>query len=132
MSLRRSKLLQRLIGLFAVERQDVTLTDVDPKLQSLSLADRKPVWEALSTLFLDTDVSLLLEYRAGRLASSPYNLEELEAILANEVYPVCKRNLTSIAGEWAGFDEEWLASEITARIKRQSWFRWRLGQRMLR
>ena len=32
-----------------------------------------------------------------------------------EVYPVCKYNLLSIAGEWSGFDPEWLARIILHR-----------------
>jgi hypothetical protein len=77
------------------------------------------VWEALSTLFLDTDVSLLRHYRAEILTASPYSLPEIEEILADEVFPVCHWNLLSIAGEWAGFDPEWLEKRILAS---RSWF----------
>lgn len=83
-------------------------------LDSGARATRRPVWEALSTLFLDTDVSLLREYRASVLAGSPYTISEIEAILTDEVFPVCRWNLLSIAGEWAGFDTEWLESQILA------------------
>jgi hypothetical protein len=75
---------------------------------------RRPVWDALSTLFLDTDVSLLREYRAQVLAASPYSPEEIEGILTREVFPVCRWNLLSIAGEWAGFDLHWLEQRILA------------------
>ena len=50
---------------------------------------RRTVWEALSTLFLDTDTTLLRDYRAKVLASSPFSLEELETVLIQDVYPVC-------------------------------------------
>jgi hypothetical protein len=86
---------------------------------SLDLAARRPVWVALSTLFLDTDVSLDLAYRARVLAASPYTLPDLEAILIDEVYPVCRANLQDYAGEWGGFDPAWLEERI-------------LGQRRLR
>ena len=76
------------------------------KPATLDVQARSPVWEALSTLFLDTDVSLLREYRATKLAESPYTLEELEQILCDEVFRVCSLNFFSIAGEWAGFDPE--------------------------
>jgi hypothetical protein len=75
-------------------------------------ASRRPVWEALSTLFLDTDISLLREYRVRTLASSPYSLDEIEEILKHEVFPVCRWNLVSIAGEWAGFDLDSLERQI--------------------
>jgi hypothetical protein len=67
-------------------------------------------------MFLDTDTSLSRDWRIKELAQSPYSLAELEEILVYEVYPACRSNLFSIAGEWAGFDPEWLED----RIKRRS------------
>lgn len=81
------------------------------------LVARRPVWEALSDLFLDTDVSLSRDWRAGQLARSPYRIEQLEWILVDEVYPVCKYNLLSVAGEWAGFDLAWLEQRILRRLR---------------
>lgn len=42
-----------------------------------------------------------------------------------EVYPVCRSNLFSPAGEWAGFDSDWLESSILRRV-RSPFHRWRL------
>ena len=98
---------------------------------TLDLANRRPVWEALSTLFLDTDISLLREYRAKLLAESPYEIDEIERILRDEVFPVCSWNMLSIAGEWAGFEPEWLEARITQRIKRNSHFRFGFGHRLV-
>lgn len=81
------------------------------------LADRRPVWEALSELFLDTDISLARKWRVGILASSPYSIEVLERILIDEVYPICKWNLLSVAGEWSGFDPVWLEARILRRLR---------------
>ena len=75
---------------------------------------RRPVWEALSGLFLDTDLSLGLPLRVEVLAGSPYTLEQLQAILLDEVYPACKNNLRAVAGVWDGFDQEWLEARILA------------------
>ena len=86
---------------------------------------RLPAWDALSSLFLDTDIALLREWRATQLSKSPYTLEELETILRDEVFPVCSWNLFSVAGEWAGFDTDWLQSAILKHLKRR--FRLRLG-----
>jgi hypothetical protein len=80
------------------------------------LAGRRPVWEALSDLFLDTEVSLARNWRVGILAASPYSLEELERILIDEVHPICKYNLLSVAGVWAGFDQAWLEARILRRL----------------
>ena len=76
------------------------------------LEHRRPVWDALSTLFLDTDTSLSRAWCAQVLARSAYSLDQLESILLDEVYPACRANLMSIAGEWAGFDIAWLEARI--------------------
>jgi hypothetical protein len=94
-------------------------------LSTAEIEVRRPVWDALSTLFLDTDVSLDLEHRARTLAASPYSIVELERILVDEVFPVCSWNLLSVAGEWAGFDQGWLEEKIMNRMRRR--FRLRLG-----
>lgn len=47
--------------------------------------------------------------------------------LAEEVSPVCSWNLLSIAGEWAGFDLDWLRESILRQLDRPSWFS-RLGR----
>jgi hypothetical protein len=82
---------------------------------SEDIENRRPVWEALSDLFLDTDTSLSREWRARELSQSPYSIDELEEILVTEVYPAVRGNLFSIAGEWAGFDMEWLEGRIQRR-----------------
>src|SRR4051794_32799035 len=79
------------------------------------IAIRRPVWVALSDLFLDTDVRLYFAYSARALAQSPFTMDQLDSIFEEEVSPVVAVNLCSIAGEWAGFDEEWLVSEILGR-----------------
>jgi len=80
------------------------------------LANRRPVWSALSNLYLDTErTPAMCEADAKRLAQSPYTLDDLRAILTEEVHPACAANLLSPAGEWAGFDEDWLEKRILAR-----------------
>ncbi len=84
----------------------------------LSLVERRPVWSALSNLFLDTDVSALREANARQLAASPYSIAELQRILVHEVYPVCRSNLFGWpGGEWLAFDEEWLQTRILRRLR---------------
>lgn len=79
------------------------------------LTTRRPVWLALSTMFLDADVALTRAARAGVLAGSPFSLDELEAILIDEVYPVCWANLNAPNGEREGFDPAWLQAMILGR-----------------
>ena len=78
----------------------------------IELEARRPVWLALSDLYLDTGVQLFREGNARTLAASPYGLDELDAILREEVHPACEVNLTCVAGEWAGFDADWLERRI--------------------
>lgn len=75
-------------------------------------------------MFLDTDVTTSREWRASVLAASPYSPLQLEQILIHEVYPVCQPNLRSMAGEWAGFDQEWLQAAILKRrpSRLRAWF----------
>jgi hypothetical protein len=79
------------------------------------LATRRPVWLALSTMFLDADVAITRAARSQVLADSPLSLDELEAILIDEVYPVCWANLNAPNGECVGFDPLWLQAMILGR-----------------
>lgn len=94
----------------------VPLTEAD-------VESRRLVWGALSDLFLDTDVSLTRKWRIGKLAASPFSVDELEAILIDEVYPVCIGNLRCMAGEWVEFDRLWLEQQILSRRKPPRRFR---------
>src|SRR5262245_3217280 len=75
----------------------------------------RPVWDALSSLFLDTDISLLRDWRARQRAASPLTLPQIERILVNDVYPICRWNLFQMAGERAAFDLDWLERAIHRR-----------------
>lgn len=84
------------------------------------IESRTPLWMALSELFLDTVLSDDDRKRiAALLKQSPYTLNEIETILYEEVYPVCIPNLLYVAGEWTGFDPEWLKKEILNRQRRK-------------
>jgi hypothetical protein len=90
-------------------------------LDQAEIERRKPVWCALSDLWLDTE---LTEDDLRRIAEvmrkSGYKIEELREIYLFDVAPVVFLNLFSIAGEWAGFDEEWLVQEVTKQARRRS------------
>jgi hypothetical protein len=77
----------------------------------------------LSEIFLDTE---LTPWHIHGLASSLHPLaipvSKLEQILRYDVFPTLYPNCLSVAGVWAGFDEEWLIGEVNAR--RSSGFRW--------
>jgi len=75
----------------------------------LDLQSRTPVWEALSEFWLDTElVDYQFDYIARVISASPYSIAEIRAIHDYEVAPAVSANLASVAGEWAGFNSEWL------------------------
>jgi len=80
------------------------------------LPRRRPVWEALSDLFLDTELNeARLRWIARRLAESGCSDKELHGILFHEVYPVCIQNMHDVTGVWAGFRLDWLEKAILRR-----------------
>lgn len=86
---------------------------------------RRPVWEALSDVFLDTETRWYFPRIASRLVESGYSTEELEQIWRYEVVPECMWNLCQVAGEWIGLalDEEALIRRVSNRPG--LWGRWR-------
>jgi len=75
--------------------------------------NRKPVWNELQIFFMDTDPADDLERIAQVCARSPYSIDELEAILFNEVLPACRFNMFDLpASEWIGFEIGWLKERI--------------------
>ncbi|HEY1087796.1 MAG TPA: hypothetical protein VGE37_08880 [Archangium sp.] len=99
------------------------------------LARRKPVWDAMSDLFLDTETRWSVPYVARRCAESTYDDEVLEHVFWGEVFPLAIGNLLDIAGEWAALqlDEEalikranhpsipWLTRRAHGWMVEQSW-----------
>jgi hypothetical protein len=79
---------------------------------------RKPLWIALSKLWLDTELKPEdLENIARIMADSGLTIKELREVYLVEVAPVVSPNLCTVAGEWAGFDEEWLCSQIVRNLR---------------
>ena len=89
------------------------------------LERRRPIWDCMQMLWMDTDPAAELDYIVQVCADSDYSLADLQAIYWNEVRPAVAFNLWMLpAPEWAGFEIEWL----TARILRRS----RFGRRLPR
>lgn len=79
---------------------------------ALDLDARRPVWDALASMFLDTELSLSRESRSRVLAASPYSSLDLEEILIAEVYPICWSNLNAAPGAQPAFKPGSLESMI--------------------
>ena len=87
-------------------------------LDEQQIQKRRPVWVALSELWLDTELSTEdLERIARIMADSGLTIQELRQVYLVEVAPVVSPNLLTVTGEWAGFDEEWLCSQIIRNLR---------------
>ncbi|MET4108272.1 hypothetical protein [Hymenobacter sp. UYP22] len=82
----------------------------------MSIADaerRKPVWVALADLYLDTELQEQdFQHIAVVCAESGFSWAEILLINYNEVAPALWFNVQELAGEWAGWNEEWLVARI--------------------
>ncbi|WP_425593030.1 DUF7079 family protein [Massilia sp. TN1-12] len=81
------------------------------------------MWEALSEFWLDTELTdIQLDWIARSIADSPYSFSEIRSIHNFEVAPALCVNAASLAGEWAGFESEWLKSRcIRFALRRASY-----------
>ncbi len=82
------------------------------------IEQRLPVWEAFGELFLDNEPDL--DFVTRVCAASPYSLKELEQILFCETWPALWPNLVSVAGEWSGWDRDWLLAQVLAKHQQGS------------
>ena len=87
------------------------------------IKERMPVWNALSELFLDDELSSGdLERIAAALAGTAYTEEQLLGILRHEVYPACSLNLVCVAGAWGTWGDDWIRERIAPRYDRRPRF----------
>jgi hypothetical protein len=92
--------------------------------EPLNLSNRKPIWLALSAFYLDTELQEAdFQGIAETILKSPYSFEEAKAIDKYEIFPVLQSNLLQVAGEWAGFEKDWLVEKITAELQHKSRFK---------
>jgi len=75
----------------------------------------------MTEFYLDTELTDRdIAYVARTCAASPYSLAELDRIMFCEVGPAFAPNLLSMAGEWAGWREEFIKERILQTHRR--WF----------
>jgi hypothetical protein len=87
------------------------------------LVRRRWIWQALSDLFLDEDLTEdTLRYIARIAGECGYADEELEAIYRREVAPAVAFNCFSPAGTWGYFDTVWLEKQILRSRGLGYWF----------
>jgi hypothetical protein len=97
------------------------------------LERRRPVWEAMSEFFLDTELDSADHNRIAQiLIESGYSMDQLERILWRELCPVLGANLLPVAGEWKGFNMQSVEQQILQRPsgRLRSWWSRVSGGRM--
>ena len=114
------------------------------KPPELDIEARTPIWDQMQMLYMDTDPGIVLHEIAAACARSPYSIDDLERILFNEVLTACRFNLFSLAGEWQGFELEWLVKRVLKKHRfdrrkpfvlrwyTESWWRPRLKPEIVR
>ena len=70
------------------------------------------VWSAISDLFLDTETRWYLARTAWVCVQSGQSWEQIDHIYQHQVAPIVGPNLFDIAGDWAGFPDDWLFAQI--------------------
>jgi hypothetical protein len=98
--------------------------ELAPKITMLTQTEyerRKPLWTALSELWLDTELDhTVVEHIARVAAQSDYSLATLNEIYLYEVAPVVYTNLLVPAGIWESFNKEWLHTSAKKNADRRS------------
>ena len=73
---------------------------------------RLPLWEALGNLYLDTESDAFVPLVVKAAREGGFSLKEVEHILKWEIRPALYFNYLDVAGEWAGWDNDWLVERI--------------------
>jgi hypothetical protein len=85
----------------------------------LDKKNRAPVWWAMSELFLDSELDGSdFVYMAKRCAPTQYTNKNFEHILLKEVFPAFHENLIAVAGDWAGWSEEYVVNQVLCHQKK--------------
>jgi len=87
------------------------------------MENRKQIWIALSEFYLDTQLtSDDFDRISSVFRNSGLQLNDIKEIDLLEVFPALQPNLLSVAGEWAGFNNNWLLDECEKRYRRRKKF----------
>jgi hypothetical protein len=79
---------------------------------------RLNIWQALSELFLDTEIDgATYQYIARTVVGSGYSRSTVKYILWQEVFPVLESNLREVAGVWEGYSRDWLRKNLRIAAK---------------
>jgi hypothetical protein len=90
---------------------------VADSISDKELERRVPVWCALAELFLDTELQPTDFARiASVISNTGLSAGDAEKILEDEVAPVFTPNMLGVAGEWAGWPEDFVKERMMAHL----------------
>jgi len=88
-------------------------TNQAPPVQTPVEPKRLQLWQALSDLFLDTEIDDSMIVAIARVVhDTGYPAAEVHRALWGEVFPVLAPNLRSVAGTWSGWSDAWLLAHL--------------------
>lgn len=94
--------------------------------------DRIALWLAMADHFLDTETRQDIPATALGCVQAGLSTQQAFELWRHEVSPAVAANLYSVAGEWAGWNRDWLVARIErARTRRALWpsaLRWLLSR----
>jgi len=97
-------------------------------MTKLAEGPRILVWIAMADQFLDTEMRHDIPTTALRCVEAGLSKDDARAIWRHEVSPAVSGNAWAVAGEWAGWDRDWLVAELERRRRRwehrRGWSRW--------
>lgn len=90
--------------------------------------NRLPVWRAFSELFIDTELSDRDYLHIAKVCiGSPYSMKDLEEILFRETWSAFSLNLYSMAGNWTGWGDDFIQSQVLKKCRFKLYIHWRLN-----
>ncbi len=84
---------------------------------------RLPLWRAVADLYLDTDSADFVSNIVAVARQSEFTADDVDQILRWEVRPALYANYLNVAGEWAGWDNDWLEDRIIKSTRGAHWLR---------
>jgi len=95
------------------------------KPSEAEIADRLPLWAALSALFLDTEHDQTsLARSAESIAATGCGAREAAKVLDHDVAPALYPNLLSVAGEWTFWTDDEVRAAVMQHLGRGTLRRW--------
>ena len=88
------------------------------------IARRKPLWCAMSELYLDTETQpSTLRYIVRVIREAGYTDEEVYKIFCDDVTPVFGGNAMQVAGDWVPWGDEYVEKSVLRFLGRPAFWR---------